>query len=198
MVSRWDPEVLPQLRAFGLERLESTSDVALAAWQDGRLAYVNPAWVSFARENQAPQLAAAPPIGRDIYEVIAEQLRPFYRRGWEAVLAAHEVWPHRYECSTPELLREYLMLTYPLHGPPPALLQVHSLVVSAAHDREAVVPVEVAYRDLHGIITQCASCRRVQHPHSADRWDWVPEWVEQAPELTSHGVCGPCLEHYYR
>ena len=193
-----DPAIAPQLRAFGLDSLESTADVVLATWADGRVAYVNAAWDHFATLNGAPSLAGDGPMGRNVFDVIAPELQAYYRSGWESVLATREVWRHRYECSSPSQFREYLMLSYPLLGPEPALLHVHSLVVAGPHDHPSMEPVEARYRNLDGIIVQCANCRRVRFVGEADRWDWVPEWVETIPDLPSHGVCGVCLEHYYR
>lgn len=199
MVTRLDPAIIPQLRAFGLDSLEQTAHVVLAVWADGRVAYVNPAWEQFALENgAAPSLQGEGPIGRNVFDLMAGDLAPFYRRGWQSMLAANEVWQHRYECSSPTEYREYVMLSYPLHGPDPAVLIVHSLVVSAQHDRLPCSPIDDLYRTTDGIIVQCANCRRVRAPGDLGRWDWVPEWVDEIPPMTSHGVCAVCLERYYR
>jgi len=72
---RMDPAIAPQLRAFGLESLESTADVVLATWADGRVAYVNAAWDYFAMQNGAPSLTGDWPMGRNVFDVIAPELQ---------------------------------------------------------------------------------------------------------------------------
>ena len=67
----------------------------------------------------------------------------------------------------------------------------------AASEAEAP-PDTTTYFDANGILHQCSHCRRVQNLVAEGAWDWVPEWVEEIPRNTSHTICPPCFEYYYR
>jgi hypothetical protein len=53
------------------------------------------------------------------------------------------------------------------------------------------------YIDRNEILRQCANCRHIQNLKTQGRWDWVPIFIEEPHSKTSHGICEPCLQHYY-
>lgn len=188
---------------FSIEELDRNPASIFGLWGDGTIAYVNPAWREFGRENGGyPRLESAWGLGAGYLDAIAEPLRPFYagllERAADESARLHPV-THQYECSSARLFRKYSMQVFVLEGRAGFVI-VNSLVFDAPHD-PAVRPSHVAdptrYRDARGLVVQCAHCRRVRRAADLVRWDWVPAWVEQCPDRTSHGVCGLCLEYYY-
>jgi len=201
---RLDRAFRNRLPDFDFESLHDSDDVVYGAWSDGRLTYTNNGWDRFATENEAPRLNRGWPLGRSIWDVIPEPLLPFYRDGWEWALASGSPWGHTYECSSEDITRIYRMTVMGLPDVG-AVLVVNALVASlessaAPAERRIALDAagEEAYRDENGLITQCSHCRRVQHPSSTDRWDWVPAWVHRSPRDTTHGLCGVCFAYHYR
>ncbi len=78
---------------------------------------------------------------------------------------------------------------------------VNSLVKEQPHDtrlRPARPPEWQTYIKPNGLITMCSHCRRVERADEPEVWDWVPAWVEHMPDETSHSLCRPCLDYYYK
>ncbi|MDZ7826889.1 MAG: hypothetical protein U5R48_13845 [Gammaproteobacteria bacterium] len=73
-------------------------------------------------------------------------------------------------------------------------------MVESLHDPEThspSAPEPASYLDEHGLLHQCAHCRRMANQTEPARWDWVPAWVEAPPPNLSHGICPLCLEYYF-
>src|SRR6202042_2406372 len=100
------------------------------------------------------------------------------------------------ECSSPEVYRQLHMTAFPL-GRAEGLLVVNSVRLEVAHLRVACPPLEELYRNREGIIAQCCHCRRVRRAREPNVWDWVPAWLTNQPENTSHGLCEPCMAFHY-
>lgn len=165
---------------------------------DLTLAYVNLGWTRFAAQNGGdPMISSNWPIGSSVLTAIAAVLRPFFAKNYAKCLQEKRPWEHRYECSSPELYRSFVMMTYPL-GAGEGLLTVNSLVQEMPHTRCSHEPMEALYRDQHNFILQCCHCRRVKRRGAEPRWDWVPDWVRACPANTSHGLCEPCFGFHYR
>jgi hypothetical protein len=187
---------------FVLQQLEKHPASIFGLHPDGRLAYVNPAWVRFARENGAPTSDAARAwIGQQYLDVIADPLKPFYSRLFQRTpeegSAMHPV-SHVYECSTPDTFRQFVMKVYALPRGE-GFVVINSLIASRPHGMskgEPQPPNRALYQSADGLILQCSHCRLVRRADKS-RWDWVPAWVEQMPAGTSHGICEVCFECYY-
>jgi hypothetical protein len=192
---------IEHLQNFDPLTLDDEGNVVYGLTADLRLAYFNPAWRRFARDNGGVALGDdryGP--GTPVLEAISGPLRDFYARAYARVLETGEVWHHEYECSSPDTYRVFHQTVYPLRQRR-GLVVVNSLAVSRPHEREAhaVAPAgEYAYRNAEGLITQCSHCRRVQRTDERPHWDWVPEWVSDMPPETSHGLCPLCFDYYYR
>lgn len=188
---------------FRIEELDRDPASIFGLWADGTIAYFNAAWSAFAAENGGqPRVQADWGLGARYLDAIAQPLRPFYASLLaEASDERAGLHPraHQYECSSARLFRKYSMQVYALAGQT-GVVVVNSLVFEVPHD-PAIRPSQVAdparYRDGRGLVVQCAHCRRVRHGADADRWDWVPAWVERSAEMTSHGICALCLDYYY-
>ena len=188
------------LRSHDLDDLEARTGAVYGTWPDFRLAYMNPAWFHFARDNGGePQISARWGLGRSLLDCAAGRVRKFLEAGLGACLESGEVWAHDYECSSASLFRRFHQVVYPL-GAAQGLLIVNACRIERPHD-PAARPAHAAeageYTDDDGLISQCAHCRRVQHARDPGRWDWVPEWVRRCPYNTSHTFCPECLGHYY-
>ena len=75
---------------------------------------------------------------------------------------------------------------------PEGWLVYNALVVQRPR-RDEAHPLGEAYVGPRGMIVQCSSCRRVRHGRDLDRWDWVPEVMQDKAVAISHGPCEPCL-----
>lgn len=201
---RTAPGFAPLLKGYAETAPEEHAGTVYGLWPDLRLAYFNPAWVAFVRDNGGPPGLASPAsLGLPVMAAIPAPLHAFFAELYRSALAAdrpprHPV-SHRYECSSPERFREFVMILYPL-GRHEGLLVVNSLVAETPHDpalRPACLPDWQAYADANNVIHQCCHCRRIEHMGVAKRWDWVPDWVRQPPPETSHTICPVCFEHYY-
>jgi hypothetical protein len=190
---------------IGQSRLKSLNDHSSAIYgldSQLRLAYLNPAWFRFAQDNSADDLFTETwALRRPIFDAIPEVLLPFYEELHDCVMGGpQKIHPDNieYECSSPTLYRWYAMHLYPLGDN--GVVVVNSLLVEEPHE-----PPEAGihhldsthYIDENGFVLQCANCRRFKNRAEEERWDWIPQWVEQMPPKTSHGICWPCKEHFY-
>ncbi len=196
-VTSSDREFVELLREFDIEGLERHPHSVFGIWPDMRLAYVNPAWYRFADENGGgSNFAKKWRPGRDLFEGMPRVLHEFYKSHFQLSLSTGRPWIHTYECSSPEHHRVFRMDVLPVGGGE-GLLAVNSLIVHEPHNRAALEPMIASYQHRDGLIIQCAHCRRVQRTDGQSQWDWVPEWVRQPPETTSHGLCNVCVGFYY-
>lgn len=189
-----DSEFQRLLADFRLEDLHQSDQTIFALRHDLTLAYFNSGWSKFAVENGEPQICAKWPVGRCILDGMTATLRPFFNMNFAMCLSEQRPWGHRYECSSPQELREFKMLVYPL-GNSQGFLVINSLVVTASQND--LPSMQDRYRNGHGLITQCCHCKRFQHSHSDSNWEWVPDWAINCPTNTSHGVCQVCFGFYY-
>lgn len=199
---RCGPGFAPVLQRLQTAELERHAGTIYALNPEFRLAYFNPYWLRFVRENQAADYLLSPGcLGLEIMAVIPEVLQPFYRSIYQAVTLetkqATQPFQFEYECSSPQVFRKFLMTLYPMEG---GLLVVNSLVVEepyAATGRPIEKPDFKIYLAANGMIYQCSHCRRFQHQADPARWDWVPEWVAKMPAGISHTICNTCFGYFY-
>lgn len=193
------PEFERVLEGYRLDDLEQHRGAIYGLWKDFRLAYLNSAWINFARDNGADSAFFDKwRLGAHILDAVPDQLRPLYQEAYSTCLSTGEPWHHEYECSSPTDYRRFHQIVYPLHAA--AVLVVNSLKVESPHDENTHVPRdpdERMYRDPDGFVHQCAYCRRVENQLERRRWDWVPAWVQKIPQETSHTYCPPCFGHYW-
>ena len=198
------PEFCHVLQGARREEAERHDGTVYGILPDFRLAYFNPAWITFAWRNHAPaSLFSGQYLGTSVLEVTAKPLRPFYRKLFLLALESRDDTLHplevTYQCSSAERYREALMTLYPI-GDAEGVLVVNSFVVEAEHEPGKDVSVRGRasdYMDEHGLIHQCAHCRRVQNLAVGQRWDWVPEWVRTIPPQTTHTICNICMAYFY-
>ena len=203
MRDRFSPGFFDFLEPFTPEEVEQHAGSILGLWPDLRLAYFNPASLQFARDNGGdPSVILEKFLGTSVLELVPDVMKPFHRQ--LLLSCIHQSWKtrkpvqHRYECSSPDLFREYVMTLYRLRKGR-GLLVVHSLVRENPHDPARRPPEQPGdrYVDASGFIHQCAHCRRVRNLGQESRWDWVPGWVERPAPRTSHTFCPLCVSYYY-
>ncbi len=205
MKNRCSPGFETLLQPFRQDEIDAAANIIFGVWSDFRLAYFNVSWQKFAEANGAPPiLSSVEYLGTSVLDVCGDALRPYYEDWFTSCLSAgvEDLFPNQreYECSSPEHYRKFAMTLYPL-GKGDGLLVVNSLVTESAHgDRQGphcAADLSV-YLGADGIIHQCSHCRKINNPQEKNRWDWVPDWVQSSPLETSHGICPPCFDFYYR
>ena len=194
-----DPDFTALLRKYDVAALNANSGSVYGLWQDYRLAYLNPGWFRFARDNGGePEVSRDWGLGRCVLDAMIDPLQTFFERAFAECGRTREVWEHEYQCCSDTTFRQMRQFVYPLEGA--GFLVTNTVVVERPYEVDVALAgsaSEEDYRNQHGIVTQCAHCRMVRNLTEPERWDWVPEWVARCPEYTSHGLCSVCLGHYY-
>jgi len=177
------------------EHLEKDPAIIYVLDQDLRIIYCNETWDRFAEENGGGNLLRPRALGLSVIDLTPSPLKEFFEKAYREALSTGQVWQHRYDCSSPELFRQYHMRVYP-NQETAQLVVVHSLVVEGPHSekkRETHTPDKEIYAGQDGIVTICCECRRTCRAGQASVWDWVPAYIERPPERISHGICDVCL-----
>lgn len=174
------------------ESLRNSADTTYeVAANNLELMRTNAGWDRFARENGGERILSEWYPGRSILDAISDVLRSFYRIGFKHAVESGLRWEHDYECSSGTTLRRFRMIAYP---GPYSLVITHAPRRIALHDREIYAPSLDYVAD--GRITMCAHCRRVRNARHSNRWDWVPNFVEEPPTHLTQGLCPPCVRYY--
>ncbi len=167
---------------------------------DGNLTvqYCNRAWDRFALENGAPELTGKATVGLDLRRVVADDLLPFYVRGFEHAEQQGTVWECAYECSSPELFRKFQMRIHPLR--PAGWSLVTNTLVIERHRTEVMtggLGSLDGYVNLHDQITMCCHCRNSRRANQPEHWDFVPALLDRNIKNISHSLCPICLDYFY-
>jgi hypothetical protein len=187
---RLDVRFRALLHEFKLVDLEREHWPAYGMWLDSTLAYVNPAY--------ARQLPTSWGLGAKVLDATGI-LRASVERVHATVCETKEPAVMRYACPTASWEREFELRVFPVGlaaGEVRGLLAIHSLVLDRPHTR-GHAPDDATYRDRAGLVHQCAHCRRTRRNGEREIWDVAPDYIDHAPANTSHGICAPCVSHYY-
>jgi hypothetical protein len=178
------------LGAHDITRLAHDPQIVVGVRPDLRIAYVNDAWDTFARNNGGLDVDRWS-LGTDLMSVVPANLRRFYAGLLERIRKTGEPVGHLYECSSPTTLRRFHMQIYPLlHD---AFLFTHALVEEEPHPG----PVQQASPSLYeddGVVTMCVHCRKTQRP-GTEQWDWVADYVAHPPAKRIDGMCPVCFSY---
>lgn len=186
------PDFEPLLSAEHLRELEATEHTVVGLRADNSMGYRNQAWSRFAAANGAPELVHWGEAS--VLEAMHVSVRPFYEALFIDVRTTGEPQDHRYQCSSPQAYREFMLRVLPLAGK--ALLLIHHQATHEPH-RWAPQAAGPRYVDEHDIVTQCCHCRRTRRADQRATWDWVPAYVAAHTQRVSHGLCPQCFRHYY-
>lgn len=189
------------LAGFNRDTLKDHDGPIVGLRPDLRMAYFNPSWFAFARENDGePAITRDWPLGRSIMDAVPDELKSFYRGHFEACLASGVPWSHSYECSSAATFRRFHLRAYPL-ARGGGLLVVHSRQEAYPITREDHLPLNFSpsdHVDENGFVHQCANCRRIENLCTpCNRWDWVPTLVDARYDRVSHTICPICLAYYH-
>ena len=201
-------QITPEFESIiGSSRLESLNDHPSTVYglnSKFEISYLNPAWFKFAELNGGEVFIGEDwSLGRNIFDCIPDILQEYYRNLFKSALK--DVSPEgisiqsKYECSSPTIYRCFSMHLYSVGWD--SLLVVHSLVIEEPHTSSSyqgrIFLDEKEYIDDNGLVHQCTNCRRIKNLKHVGRWDWLPKWIEKPHPNTSHGICFPCMKHYY-
>ncbi|MDP1827951.1 MAG: hypothetical protein Q8L48_32050 [Archangium sp.] len=197
---RFQPEFRARLLDFEFATLEREQHSVFALSPALALVYFNPAYCGFAASNHGEAVLTKFPVGASLLDAVSGELRPFYEQRLATVRATHTAWHHDYECSSPDTFRAFRQSVYPLANGLGFVL-INSLKVEApmqTRGLEAHAPLDERYLQQTGLFTQCSNCRRTRRNDGSEQWDWVPRYVSERPGNTSHSICLPCRDYYWR
>ena len=190
------PGAAPLLRGFNMSLINDADDIIYLLSPDFELIAYNQGWVNFALRNDGEKLLDDWQSGDSVLTAMPESLAEQTRARYRKVLAEQRPDSFEYECSSPEVRREFMEVVYPLSGGR-GLLLTHSLVFAVREDA-AVSPDLAPYRNTDGLLVQCSHCRRVSRQDGVRGWDWLPGLaLSSAAGDISHTFCPYCLDHYY-
>jgi hypothetical protein len=191
------PDFEKLLTGFDAGELNRVENTNFGLWPDLTFAFFNDGWFHFSEVNKGePRISREWTLGRPLLEAIPDILHEFFIDGFRKCLAVGKPWEHEYDCSSPEIYRLMHQIVYPL-GRSEGFLVVNSVRIER-HIGELQEKREPDhYVDPHGIVHQCARCRRVENLAIKNRWDWIPAWVASPLQKVSHGLCPVCLDYYY-
>jgi len=204
MSQRWLPGFDELMGEVRLKRLEKHAGTVYGIRPDYCLAYFNPAWQKFALDNGGePAISRQWGLGTPVMKAVPKELKEFYEnffaRSFKSDPLIGQPPHHEYECSSAETYRK-LMMTCDVLREGKGLIIVNSVLVERPHDPQEHASQQAdksIYMDRNGLVCQCVHCRRVLNLKVEKRWDWVPQWVADAPPKTSYSLCETCFGSYY-
>lgn len=188
------------LDKFDLDTLETSQHVIYAITDSLDFVYFNPEYISFYKENSGKQ-SLDHKIGDSLLNSISgAELKEYYKSNLEKCSTQQIVWRVEYECSSPELFRQYEQSIHPVNNGK-TLIVINRLMVSKpikeVHLTE-FIGKEEDYTDSLGRINQCSNCRCTQRIDNLEKWDWVPSWIKDMPKNVSHTICPTCFDYYWK
>lgn len=182
-----------------LKSLETETATIYGLRPDLTLAYVNPGWRRFARENGGePAINRHWGLGCRVLDAMSRDAAEFYRQRFQQCLASGREWSIDYESSSATTLRVIRLRVLSL-GPGEGLLTIHSPIVLAPHslaERRPFAALNWRYENDDREIAQCVNCRRTASLQPGEGWHWVPAWVDHPPQGVAYRFCPLCLAYY--
>lgn len=183
------------------ETIENSPHSIFGLSTDLKIIYFNKAWLEFSKLNNGePGISTRFKIGTSIELALNGEIKDYYITNYKKVLQNLKVWKHEYECSSPELYREFYQDVYPLKNGK-GIIIVNSLKTERSFnkgEREESTLSEKEYLDKDGIITQCTNCRKTRRANDVNTWDWVPSLVSSIPTNISHSICVICYDYFWK
>ncbi|MGD0492820.1 MAG: hypothetical protein ABSC32_14860 [Steroidobacteraceae bacterium] len=200
---RSDQSFVTTLPSRYLAALETHPQSVYGLWPDFTLAYLNPAWYDFASRDDELGVSRDCRVGDCVLDAVEENLRDWYCAFFTAAMADSGLIPkhHEYLRPTPQMLRWFVMMAYPVRElPRGGLIVVNSLRYEGTHDRTShlrMPPRPSDYTGEFGFIRQCMHCRQFRSEVDRTAWDWIPEWIYHTQSNVTHSICPLCYAHYY-
>ncbi|MFN2353713.1 MAG: hypothetical protein ABR512_04210 [Desulfopila sp.] len=183
------------LSYLDVDALKNSPDIICVVDSNICLKAYNDAWISFAKNNNGAKTLADFPLGARLLDAGKEPIRSYLAEAYNRALLENKPFELNYECSSATEYRLFRQTAYPLVGSR-GLVISHHLVEEKPHE-EKVTEFNERFVNEHGLITQCQNCRKIRDPEDDQKWYWVPSLVAAPQSNVSHGICTPCLDHYY-
>jgi hypothetical protein len=163
--------------------------VIYAVDENLRIIRCNPAWDTFALENNGSAAKQSKVRGVSLFTVIPPDLSIYYETGFQAA-RKHGRWQHEFDCSSARVLRRLRMTVTPFGS---------GLLFKNVSLKDTLAPPSEAggnFADYGPVITMCCDCRRVENTKT-NIWQWVPEFIEDMPTEIRSRLCPTCwVQHY--
>jgi hypothetical protein len=183
--------------ASSVAALDADPHVIFALSHELDLVYFNAAYLEFAAQNGGDPGALT--LGPTFLPAMTPAVQRHHEAQLLGALRTGTPWHLDYACPGGGKYREFHQIAYPSRYRD-GLIVVNSLKIEVPMSSQAGArpPVEDAYRQRNGLITQCSNCRRTQRADGTAVWDWIPDWVDDMPPDTSHSICETCFGHYWK
>ncbi|NTV51680.1 MAG: hypothetical protein HGA76_01515 [Candidatus Firestonebacteria bacterium] len=192
-------QIDPTFRAYvdhlDLNALTQSEDVVYVVDEQMNLKAYNPAWETFALNNNGASVLEKYPLGKSITAAFPEKIRTHYVNGYSQALKTGDRFDQDYECSSPNQYRLFHQIAYPLPAGRGLVITNHLVVTGEINRMKYAFGPK--YRNADGFVVQCCHCRTVKNQADPERWDWVPSLVEHPDIKTLHSVCANCLDQYF-
>jgi hypothetical protein len=182
-----------------LIEIDKESAIVYGLNRDLEIVLLNAAWERFATENNAPNdFFERYSLGASYLDCLPEPLRDFFEKYISKSMETEEVWTFDYLCPSPSMQRKFHMQVLPLPERGGCLIS-NGLIVEAPHPDERGADLDLLDCYIAGgeLLTVCSHCRRTRHDTERDRWDWIPQFLENPPVPVSHSICPTCFAYFY-
>jgi hypothetical protein len=160
-----------------------------------RIIDVSGAWLTFARENDAPELTREAVIGHVLWSFVAgDETRRLYQILLDTVRSNDTIIMLPFRCDSPTLRRDMRLIMSPLHA---GRVRLEGVLVSVT-PRPYVALLDRSLPRAGAVLTLCAFCRRAW----MEQDDWVELedlvvrlglFTEPRPPALAEGLCPGCL-----
>lgn len=191
----------PNLLTGGIdfETIEGSDHSIYAMDQELNLIYYNKAWKKFALDNGGQAFLNQLELGQNVIDYISGyDLKNFYGGNFEQVLKSGKSWYHEYECSSITAYRSFFQTTYRLKNSK-GLAVISSLSLELPMEKLYRIPCEAKenhYFQKSGFINQCSNCRFTKRADHSQKWEWVPQWINNIPKNINHSLCPNCQGYF--
>ena len=163
--------------------------------ENDRITYVNPSWLSFALENDAPELTEKTIMYKPLWPFIADtETRYLVDALINTVRSTGKSITVPFNCDSPDCRRRMELTILPLNN---THIEFRSRIIEQKHRK----PVDLFDRSRNRsdkILTSCSWCRKVYLKEKG--WIEAEEAVkrldlfgaDRMPQIT-HGLCSTCL-----
>jgi hypothetical protein len=163
--------------------------VIYAVDENFRILRCNPAWDTFALDNNGSEVARNKVQGLQLFSVIPNPLFAFYSQGFETA-KRRGAWQHVFDCSSARIIRR-LRMTVTRFGDGWLTRNV-TLKDTFAPPSER----DPSLAHYGSVITMCCHCRKVWN-QKKNVWQWVREFIEHRPSEVRNRLCPDCYAYHY-
>ncbi len=163
--------------------------VVYAVDENFRILRCNPAWDTFALDNNGSQARREKVQGLQLLSVIPSPLSSFYLQAFETAKQGGE-WQHVFDCSSARIIRR-LRMTVTRFGD--GWLTRNVTLKDTLAPRSECDPHLAHYGR---VITMCSHCRKVWN-QKKNVWQWAPEFIEDRPKEVWDRLCPDCYSYHY-